>query len=304
MKIKDTKEKRTTAQPLNENTTETGKEPMQCSAYYNEVSKNCLNQGWRRGYALVKFACKAPERCLQRPAHTHNLLLLQLTNQNLNDTDAFGIVIKGRPWWRPSMMRSRGHGWTAMGSRNWTIRQARTVTGGSPGRPMGVVRVMSMGRGTLIFRNVGDLHSTMEQLIMFIQCLLNFQHVFHQCSSPLMIALNDLICQINPLQQDLHTTLMCFLGAVCAGSMLVASTNEVGSSLWGVPTDQLHAVTAPLRSGGGYLTLKLPGHQQRWPRTHLAEPQRHFQLEAQPEGPQAADCLPGTDQTQMEYLQW
>ena len=38
-KIKDIKGKRTIAQPLNENTTKTGREPMQCSAYYNKVSK-------------------------------------------------------------------------------------------------------------------------------------------------------------------------------------------------------------------------------------------------------------------------
>ena len=96
---------------------------------------------------------------------------------------------------------------------------------------MDVVRAASMGRGTLILRDVGDLHSMIEQLIMFIQCLLNFQHVFHQCSSPFVIASNDLIHQIDPLWQDLHITLMCFLGAVYAGSMLAVSTNEVGSSL-------------------------------------------------------------------------
>ena len=38
-KIKDTKGKRTTAQPLNKNTTETEEEPIQCNAYYNKVSK-------------------------------------------------------------------------------------------------------------------------------------------------------------------------------------------------------------------------------------------------------------------------
>ena len=96
---------------------------------------------------------------------------------------------------------------------------------------MDVVRAASMGRGTLILRDVGDLHSMIEQLIMFIQCLLNFQHVFHQHSSPLMIALNDLIHQIDPLQQDLHTTLMCLLGAVHVGGMLTVSINKVCSSL-------------------------------------------------------------------------
>ena len=118
-----------------------------------------------------------------------------------------------------------------MSSRNQAIRQVRTVTGGGLGRPTGIARAASTERGTLILGDVGDLHGTIEQLIIFIQHLLNFQHVFYWCSSPLAIALNDLIHQINPLQQNLYTTLMCLLSAVCTGGMLVASTNEVCSSL-------------------------------------------------------------------------
>ena len=96
---------------------------------------------------------------------------------------------------------------------------------------MGAARAVSTGRGMLILRDVGDLHSTMEQLIIFIQCLLNFQHVLHWHGSPLVIAPNDLIHQIDPLWQDLHITLMCFLGAVYAGSMLMVSINKVSSGL-------------------------------------------------------------------------
>ena len=105
------------------------------------------------------------------------------------------------------------------------------VMGGGLGRTTGVVRAAGTGRQILILRDVGDLHSTMEQLIIFIQCLLNFQHVLHWHGSPLVIAPNDLIHQIDPLWQDLHTTLMYLLGAVCAGGMLAVSTNKVGSSL-------------------------------------------------------------------------
>ena len=107
----------------------------------------------------------------------------------------------------------------------------RIVTGGSPGRPIDVVRAASTEKGILILRDVGDLCSTMEQLIIFIQYLPNFQHVFHWCGSPLVIALNDLIHQIDLLQQDLHATLMCLLGVVHAGGMLAVNTNKVCSSL-------------------------------------------------------------------------
>lgn len=115
---------------------------------------------------------------------------------------------------------------------------------------MSVVRVISTGRGTLIFRDVGDLCGMMEQLIIFIQCLPNFQYVFYQHSSPLTIASNNLIHQINPLQQDLHTILVCLLGAVHTGGMFIVSTNKISSSLGEVPTNQLHTVAAPLQSRG------------------------------------------------------